>query len=219
MTDTKVEMILVEKMGTLKQTMMKKFSEADLYKKCGFKKDTGFSKQTEWAITLDKIKYIVELYGKTDGKANMENKYDFPPPVDTTLFFGACVLVCKNAKDKSVCDLTTEMWDKMYEKLFGGFEDLSATAYEDENEVDELANIPSSYKTKSGYLKDGFIVDDDEDIVMENGTKSTSSNAGSDEFESETSSETEIMNELNDLEMEDIGSELEEEEYEYDDDV
>ena len=215
MADTNVEMIVVEKVGTLKQTIMKKFSEEDLYKKCGFKKDTGFSKQTEWAIKLDKNKYIVELYGKTDGKANMENKYDFPPPVDTTLFFGACVLVCKNAKDKSVCHLTTEMWDKMYEKLFGGFEDLSATAHEDENEVDELASLPSSYKTKSGYLKDGFIVEDDEEIVMDNGSKSTSSNAGSDEFESGSSSENEIM--IHELELEDIGSELDEEEYEYED--
>ena len=186
-----------------------------MYKKCGFKKDNGFSKQTEWSITLDKIKYIVELYGKTDGKANMENKYDFPPPVDTTLFFGACVLVCKTAKDKSVCDLTTEMWDKMYEKLFGGFEDLSATAHEDENEVDELASLPSSYKTKSGYLKDGFIVEDDDEIVMDNGSKSTSSNAGSEEFESGSSSENEII--IHDLELEDVGSELDEEEYEYED--
>ena len=213
MADTNVEMIVVEKFGTLKQTIMKKFSEDDLYKKCGFKKDNGFSKQTEWSITLDKIKYIVELYGKTDGKANMENKYDFPPPVDTTLFFGACVLVCKTAKDKSVCDLTTEMWDKMYEKLFGGFEDLSATAHEDENEVDELASLPSSYKTKSGYLKDGFIVEDDDEIVMDNGSKSTSSNAGSEEFESGSSSENEII--IHDLELEDVGSELDEEEYEY----
>ena len=215
MADTNVEMIVVEKFGTLKQTIMKKFSEDDLYKKCGFKKDNGFSKQTEWSITLDKIKYIVELYGKTDGKANMENKYDFPPPVDTTLFFGACVLVCKTAKDKSVCDLTTEMWDKMYEKLFGGFEDLSATAHEDENEVDELASLPSSYKTKSGYLKDGFIVEDDDEIVMDNGSKSTSSNAGSEEFESGSSSENEII--IHDLELEDVGSELDEEEYEYED--
>ena len=215
MADTNVEMIVVEKVGTLKQTIMKKFSEEDLYKKCGFKKDTGFSKQTEWTIKLDKNKYIVELYGKTDGKANMENKYDFPPPVDTTLFFGACVLVCKNAKDKSVCHLTTEMWDKMYEKLFGGFEDLSATAHEDENEVDELASLPSSYKTKSGYLKDGFIVEDDEEIVMDNGSKSTSSNAGSDEFESGSSSENEVI--IHELELEDIGSELDEEEYEYED--
>ena len=36
-------------------------------------------------------------------------------------------------------------------------------AKEDELEVDELDEIPSEMKTKSGYLKDGFIVDDEDD--------------------------------------------------------
>jgi hypothetical protein len=49
----------------------------------------------------------------------------------------------------------------MYEKLFGGFEDLAATCAEDEEEEDELENIPASKKTKQGYLKDGFVVDSD----------------------------------------------------------
>ena len=47
--------------------------------------------------------------------------------------------------------------------MFGGFEDLSATAAEDENEEDELASVPEHMKTKDGYLKDGFVVDDDDD--------------------------------------------------------
>jgi hypothetical protein len=58
-------------------------------------------------------------------------------------------------------DMTIELWNKIYESLFGGFEDLAATAAEDENEVDELDLIPACKKTTSGYLKDGFVVDDD----------------------------------------------------------
>ena len=34
------------------------------------------------------IKYYINVYGKTNGKASSENKYDFPPPIDNTLFFG-----------------------------------------------------------------------------------------------------------------------------------
>ena len=49
----------------------------------------------------------------------------------------------------------------IYEKLFGGFEDLAATAEEDDKEIDELEKVPSEMKTKDGYLKDGFVVDDD----------------------------------------------------------
>jgi hypothetical protein len=95
----------------------------------------------------------------------MENKYDFPPPVDTQLFFGACALVATTlnvTKEKHLCNLSVELWEKMYEKLFGGFEDLSKTAEEDEKEIDELELIPASQKTKNGYLKDGFIIDDED---------------------------------------------------------
>ena len=77
--------------------------------------------------------------------------------------------------------------------MFGGFEDLDATAAEDENEEDELDDIPDSMKTKEGYLKDGFVVDDPSD----NSTK-----------------ESQETQELSD--DEDNMSELEEEEYEYD---
>jgi len=56
-------------------------------------------------------------------------------------------------------NLNDEMWSKMYNKLYGGFEDLSKTSEEDELEEDELEKISDKYKTKTGYLKDGFIVD------------------------------------------------------------
>ena len=42
-------------------------------------------------------------------------------------------------------------------------EDLSKTAEEDENEIDELESIPTDLKTKEGYLKDGFVVEDNTD--------------------------------------------------------
>jgi hypothetical protein len=91
----------------------------------------------------------------------MENKYDLPPPIDTKLYFGT-VLLTKMANDEFE-DLSLELWEKVYEKLFGGFEDLSKTAEQDENEVDELQEVPKEMKTKNGYLKDGFVVDSDSD--------------------------------------------------------
>ena len=99
------------------------------------------------------------------GKANTENKYDFPPPADNMLFFGNCILT--NKVDGEYYELSPELWGKLYEKLFGGFEDLATTAEEDENELDELENIPKSMKTKTGYLKDGFIVEDDDMVLQE----------------------------------------------------
>ena len=88
-----------------------------------------------------------------------KNKYDFPPPIDTKLFYGSCAVVAQLKKDngsKLYTNLSVELWNKIYEKLFGGFEDLAATAKEDEEEEDELANVPKEKKTKDGYLKDGF---------------------------------------------------------------
>ena len=99
------------------------------------------------------------MYGKIEGKAGLENKYDFPPPVDKILFFGNMVLV--NKDEDKLKDLSVEEWNVVYEKLFGGFENLDDTAKEDENEEDELIDLPDSMKTKDGYLKDGFVIDND----------------------------------------------------------
>jgi hypothetical protein len=161
-----LNIIIVEKNGTLKPLAVKEFSEDDLYKKCGFKKAEDFVKQTEWNVKTGGIRYFVSVYAKDSGRANGENKYDFPPPIDNKLFFGSCAIVAKskNGDGQLVStNLSVELWEKIYEKLFGGFEDLAVTAAEDENEEDELENVPKEKKTKHGYLKDGFVVDSDAD--------------------------------------------------------
>ena len=208
-TTQTVGIVIVEKNGSLKSLTVKDYKEDELYKKCGFKKADGFSKQHEWGIKLDGKKYIVSVFAKTEGKANTENKYDFPPPVDSTLFFGNCALVCSQKLDNGnfiPVSLSLEHWEKMYEKLFGGFEDLSATYAEDENELDELDNIPAEKKTKDGYLKDGFVVD------SESGDEDSGEYDSSDEMED--SGDTDENDDDDELELEDIGSELSEEEYE-----
>jgi len=200
--------IVIDKLGSLKSLIIKEYKEDELYKKCGFKKPDGFKKQTEWKIKLDKSKYNVEVYGKIDGKANTENKYDFPPPIDNTLFFGSCLLVCSQINEdnkKEFISLSLSQWDKMYEKLFGGFEDLTTTMVDDELEEDELELVPLDKKTKTGYLKDGFVVDSDSD-EKDDGEYS------SDE-ENETEEEEEDVGQQEELVLDDIGSELSEEEY------
>jgi len=162
MSPKEVTIVIVDKQGTSKSLKIKDFKEEELYKKCGFKKAEGFSKQTDWTVKLDSVKYVVSVYAKTEGTANNENKFDFPPPIDTTLFFGSCAIVCKTKILNTYTTLTVEMWNKIWEKLFGGFEDLAATCAEDDAEIDELDFIPASKKTKQGYLKDGFVVDSDE---------------------------------------------------------
>jgi hypothetical protein len=211
--------VIVDKSGTLKSLNVKEYKEEDLFKRCGFKKADGFIKHTVWPIKIDGTKYNVAMYGKLDGKANMENKYDFPPPIDTKLFFGACALVATTAdkeknKEPSLCNLSVEIWEKMYEKLFGGFENLALTAVEDEEEEDELAAIPASKKTKNGgYLKDGFVVDTESS--SEHSESGSSNGSDNDDSEDDLVDSEETSDQDTPLLLEDIGSELSEEAYDY----
>ena len=207
---------IVEKGGSLKALAVKDFKLDELYKKCGFKKGDDFVKQVEWNAKYDGKRYFVEVYAKTDGRPNSENKYDFPPPIDTTLFFGNCAILAylkKNDGSAEYVSLSLPLWNKIYEKLFGGFEDLAATAAEDEAEEDELANVPKEKKTKQGYLKDGFVVDSSDTEENNSGGNSQDESEEEDEDESEETSEDQD----DDLVIEELGSELSEESYDYDD--
>ena len=208
-----LEIIIVERLGSLKMLSIKDFKVDELYKKCGFKKAEDFNKQTEWSVKYDGKKYFIQVYAKTEGRANSENKYDFPPPIDTKLFYGSCAIVGQIKKDdgnKVYTNLSLSLWNKIYEKLFGGFEDLAATAKEDEEEEDELANVPKEKKTKQGYLKDGFVVDSSD-------TEDNSVSESEDNEDEDDDDDDESENE-DELDIEDVGSELSEESYDYDDD-
>jgi hypothetical protein len=212
-----LSIIIVEKNGTLKSLAIKDFKVEELFKKCGFKKGDDFIKQTEWNAKYDGKKYFIEVYAKTDGRANSENKYDFPPPIDNKLFFGSCAILAYLKKEdgsKTYSDLSLPLWNKIYEKLFGGFEDLTATAAEDEAEEDELANVPKEKKTKQGYLKDGFVVDSSD--TDENEASTSSEDDENDDNDGEETEETEETEEEGEIVIEGLGSELSEESYDYD---
>ena len=151
-----VSIIIVEKTGSLKEVALKTYNEGELYKKAGLKAATDFGVQTTWKLGSN---VNIRLFGKTSGRAGQENKYDFPPPVDSKLFFGGCVLV--NITDDNIpIDLSIKQWKIVYEKLFGGFEDIGE---EDSEEDDEDDEDDDASRTKEGYVKDDFIVDDDEE--------------------------------------------------------
>lgn len=177
---TKTTIVIVSKSGSLSECVVEPNKETTigelallLSKKCGYRNPEGFMCCHTWryknkhsllvtaepGITTPKYIYV-DIWAKSNGRAGQENKYELPPPIDEQLLFGNIALVARIDKENAI-DMTIELWNKIYEALFGGFEDLAATAAEDENEVDELDLIPAYKKTSSGYLKDGFVVDDD----------------------------------------------------------
>lgn len=159
-------LVLIETNGTVKGLKAKDATLDTLYKKCGFRTGDDFARQHTWEVNLSgsavgtKAKHIISVWAKKVGKANFENKYDFPPPIDTALFFGTCVVV-RTDEAGNLIDLSKETWTKIYEKLFGGFEDLDKS---EEPSEDELEGIDPSLLTANGYLKDGFVVSDKDSV-------------------------------------------------------
>jgi hypothetical protein len=110
-------------------------------------KPSGYKSYGSLQHTWKTLTHDIQLYAKKRGKAGSENKYEFPPPVDSALYFGDCLLVNPSG------DLTIEMWNEYYEGIMQ-FEDIAETEDEEEEEVEG--------EFSHGYLKDGFVVSDNE---------------------------------------------------------
>ncbi len=208
--------VIIEKNCSIKEVCAKKLSRDTLYSKCGFRKSDGFERRTTWNVKLNE-KYTIELWSRDDGKASTENKYDFPPPVDKDLYFGNCCLVRIDPNTDKIIDLTKDEWKKIYENLFGGFEDL----VDEDMSEDELENVPENMKTGSGYLKDGFVVGTDSDsetsnknVVIDRNVQ-TVKKYNDEEINSDDDSDYNIDKDESDH---DSDSELEQEDYYYSDD-
>ena len=205
--------VIVQKGGDYKTVSVNNLTEADIYKKCGFRKPDNFEKRHEWKVKRLGEKFHIVLYARNTGKANTENKFDFPPPIDNELFYGSCALV--RFKNKEIIDFTDDEWEDIYNKLMGGFEDLGGSDEDKKDakqDVDELENVPKEMLTKNGYLKDGFVVDDVEKV--EDGEEDGSEvSDGEDESEDETDDDEDDESdgeELDDEESDDESAPLEE---------
>jgi hypothetical protein len=147
--------IIVEKNGSVKCTTSKTLNVSDLYKKCGFKTNDGFNCAHTWTIEFNEVEYKIQIYGKTNGRAGSENKYEFPPPIDNTLFFGSCAVI--NMEDDKIVDMNASEFKDIMDHLQGGYSDLDSEETEESDDSD-----PAVPKTKQGYVKDDFVVDDND---------------------------------------------------------
>lgn len=99
-----LQLIVIEKAGTLKFTTVKDYSEPDLYKKCGFKTPVGFAKIFEWSCSET---LTVSLYGKLTGKPDMLNLFKFNNE-DIGQIYGNAILVGNNMQS-----LNIDVWNKI----------------------------------------------------------------------------------------------------------
>ena len=128
----------------------------------------------------------ISIFAFTDGVAGEENKYELPPPIDQTLYFGCLIVIAHN--NNSIITITQEIFDKFYDKSFDGFVNLG-----DEDTWSEEMEENSDDRE--------FIVDDD---FIEYGSGETSSTeeeysaedtTDSDEGETSDSGDTETSDE------------------------
>ena len=148
-----LNIILIKSNGDIIEKKVKSFNEKEIYKYCNYRTNQDF--QFLHTFTM-KNEETYTIYGKTNGRANTENKYDLPPPIDTKLLFGT-LCIFKKTNDE-VTNLMKKDWLETYESLFGGFEDLN----ENETRSEDSEIYSDDDYTKEGYLKDNFVVDDDE---------------------------------------------------------
>ena len=154
-----VTVLIVGKTGEITETKLKAFSLEEIYKKAKVKTIDDYKRKHVWSVTIGGTQYHIALYAKTKGRSGQENKYDFPPPVDTELYFGNCMLVNQKGPTDAneVNDLSRPIWDTIYEELFGGFDDCMESEDDSEDDTDGL-NIG-----KSGYELDNFVVEDEDE--------------------------------------------------------
>ena len=205
------KVIVVSKNSNKKETNIRTFSVDELYKKANLKNSDNFIKRNTWKVGDS----YFSIYAKNQGRANNENKYDLPPPLDSQLYFGSLIIVKHSDEEitnENVVDSSLEEWEKVYEKLFGGFEDLN-----DNDSYSEEEEIPEKFKTKEGYSKEsGFIVssgeeEEDDDYIPQEEEEEYNSN-------SENDDESEELGDTDDLVDEDEEEDDEEEDDEEEDD-
>ena len=202
-----VTVLIVQKTGVVVEANLKQFSIEEVCKKARVKNATDYKQTTVWSIMIDKVQYHIALYARSTGRAGQENKYEFPPPVDSALYFGPCMLVQQNSPSDAtaVTSLSEETWKKVYNHLCGGFEEcLESDDDEEEDEVVENAD------KKTGYSLDGFVVGDDEEDEEEEEEEDDDEDTEVEEDEEEEEEEL-ILHDDDDVDEEEDETEEEEE--------
>ena len=214
-----VDVVIIDKTGKIKDEKIKDISLENISKKCRFRKLTNFSRRHTWKIKVKNQIMCVSVFARVEGRANNENKYEMPPPVDKELYFGSIAILAHKGEfdEENFINITSAMWKLIYDKLMGGFEDISKS----EEEEEEEEYVEPHKLTKHGYKKDNFVVDEEEEEYESDKSYDETEEAGEGETEEEEEetpeeeSEEEIeMSDEEEQETHATSEEMSEEEYE-----
>ena len=203
-----VNVVIIEKNCKKTSKKIKIMNIEEVHKYVNLKKKSeSFQARHCWKIEEDKY---ISVYCKDNGRSGSENKYELPRPIDEELYFGKILLICHNEEEinnENCEDLSIEEWEKIYDNLMGGEESLG----DDESFSDE-EEIPEDLKTKNGYMKDGFVVDESDEIEYEDDDDDMDFEEESEESDNGSEEETEEEEESDEEESEEEESEEEENE-------
>lgn len=118
-----LSIIIVDKLGSLKSLKVKNFCEEELYKRCGFKKDNNFSLRYTMSLTLNGDQHYFSLYGKSEGKSNLENQYPLLSTLKLNIYGNFAIVGYDELHNPT--HLSIEQWEIICEQLNLGNNNLS----------------------------------------------------------------------------------------------
>ena len=131
----------------------KKFGKGDIARECDFNYKN---------ITIS-------VFGFSDGEAGNENKFDLPPPIDQTLYFGCLIIIAH--KKENIINIDEDTFNEFYERIFEGFVNLGDedtwSEEEDANTDDRDFIVDDDFiEYEDGYIEDEseeaeYVVSDD----------------------------------------------------------
>jgi len=180
-----IKLVIIAKDATVFTKSCKQITEENLYKKFGISNNNHFEHIHTFKCVND-FEHYIHLFSKKQSKSALSiNKMELPPPIDNTPYFGNIGVICTKDLEldySKIIDYDDKQWTKDYEALFGGFEDINSedTPSSDTDDDSQTERLPS------GYVKDNFVVDSDEDTTSDDDT--VDSELDEDEYDSEPDS-------------------------------
>ena len=151
----------------------------------------NFKRYCDWELD----EYVISIFGSKEGKAGSENKFDWPPPEDTDIYFGEILII--KSKDNIIQDINKNIFSEFIDISFGGFEDLGSKDTEEE------------YDPTLDVYESDFVVNDDQ-VSYDEDYNPEEDEEEEEEYHSSTNEEDEDEEENEEDEEE---NEEEEEEY------